>query len=131
MVQSSSSPFTGKKPSARKTGTTQSRSAGERESALVVWPSKVQLCLHIDPVCVVGATQILEGLVDIVASEIVAKTTLDLPERGWLVSRHQVDFLAGETTFLCVDTVAAGRARRLVGLVKEVARGGEPKDVFP
>ena len=42
-----------------------------------------------------GTTQSLEGLVDVVAGEIVAEATLNLQEGRCLISSNKVDFLAG------------------------------------
>jgi hypothetical protein len=98
-------------------------------SGTLVLPSRVKLRLQIDPICVVGATQILEGLIHVIAGEVVAEAGLKLQERCWLAGRNEINFLPGETAILRVDAVAARRARRLVGLVKEVARGGQPEDV--
>jgi hypothetical protein len=51
-----------------------------------VFPSKIKLCLQIDPIRVVGTTQIWEGLVDVVAGEAMAVARLNLEAQRGLVS---------------------------------------------
>src|SRR5512141_3208319 len=98
-------------------------------SGTLVLPSKVKVPLQIDPICVVGATQILEGLIHVVSGEVMAEARLKLQERCGLVGGNEINFLPGETSVLRLEAVAARRARRLVDLVKDVDRGGEPEDV--
>src|SRR5262249_8451161 len=76
-----------------------------------------------------GAAQILEGLVDIISREIVAKAGLNLKKRRGLVSGDEVNFLPGEGPALRMDAISAGGAWHLVDLVKEVIGGGEPERI--
>ena len=91
--------------------------------------SKVEECLNVDPICIVSPAEVLERLVHVVAGEVMTKTGLNLHKRRRLICRNEVNLLAGETTILRVDTVAAGRTRHLVDLVKEVARGSQPEGI--
>jgi hypothetical protein len=68
-------------------------------SGTLVLPSKVKLCLQIDPICVVGATQIVEGLIHVIAGEVVAEAGLKLQECCGLPDRNEINFLPSETPF--------------------------------
>lgn len=95
-----------------------------------VFPSKIRLCPQIDPICVLSTTQISEGLVDVIAGEVMAVAKLNLWARRGLAGRNKINLLTSETAVLRMDAVAARHARRLVDLVKQVARGCEPEHVL-
>src|SRR3974390_3107976 len=91
--------------------------------------SERELCLDIHPIGVVRATEMLEGLSDIVASKEVGVAGLELQELCRRVRRDEINLLPSKAAVLRMDAVAARSARRLAHLVEEVACSGEPKDI--
>jgi hypothetical protein len=67
--------------------------------------------MQIDPICIMDATQVLKGLNDEVAGEIVVEAYLELHERRRLVSCNEVNFLPRETAVLGMNSIAAGGPR--------------------
>ena len=76
-----------------------------------------------------GASQILERLVYIIARKIVTESTLNLQKSPGLIGCYKVNLLSGEAPVLRVNAIPARCPRSLVDLVKEIARRREPKHI--